>query len=58
MKHTCQFSSVFNHLTPTYSTQDSETGRYRMLAALEINLALWGMIGCAVMEAAQFFAVL
>jgi hypothetical protein len=27
-----------------------------MLAALEINVALWGMIGCAVMEAAQFFA--
>jgi hypothetical protein len=25
------------------------------LAALEINFALWGMIGCAMMEAAQFF---
>jgi hypothetical protein len=26
-----------------------------MLAALEINFALWGMIGCAAMETAQFF---
>jgi hypothetical protein len=26
-----------------------------MLVALEINLALWGMIGCAVMETAQSF---
>ena len=26
-----------------------------MLLALEINLALWGMIGCAAMEVAQFF---
>jgi hypothetical protein len=24
-----------------------------MLLALEINLALWGMIGCAAMEVAQ-----
>jgi hypothetical protein len=31
-------------------------GEYQMLAALQINFALWGMIGCAVMEAAQFFA--
>jgi hypothetical protein len=28
---------------------------YEMLAALEINFALWGMIGCAMMETAQFF---
>ena len=27
-----------------------------MHVALEINIALWAMIGCAVMEAAQFFA--
>jgi hypothetical protein len=27
-----------------------------MLDALEINLALWGMIGCALMETAQFLA--
>jgi hypothetical protein len=26
-----------------------------MLDAVEINFALWGMIGCAVMETAQFF---
>jgi hypothetical protein len=26
-----------------------------MLLALEINCALWGMIICAAMEAAQFF---
>jgi hypothetical protein len=32
-----------------------QTGDYQMLAALEINLALWGMISCAVMQAAQFF---
>jgi hypothetical protein len=25
-----------------------------MLLALEINLALWGMIGCAAMEVAQY----
>jgi hypothetical protein len=31
------------------------TGDYQMLAALEINFALWGMIGCAVMQTAQFF---
>jgi hypothetical protein len=24
-----------------------------MVIALEVNFALWGMIGCAVMEAAQ-----
>ena len=26
-----------------------------MLAALEINFALWGMIVCAMMKASQFF---
>jgi hypothetical protein len=26
-----------------------------MLDAVEINLALWGIIGCAVMETARFF---
>ena len=26
-----------------------------MLAALEINFALWGMIVCATIKAAQFF---
>jgi hypothetical protein len=28
-----------------------------MLVAVEINLALWGMIICGAMEAAQFFEV-
>jgi hypothetical protein len=28
-----------------------------MLLAIEIDLALWGMIGCAAMEVAQFFGV-
>jgi hypothetical protein len=28
-----------------------------MLLALEINLALWGMIGCAAMEVAPSFGV-
>jgi len=92
MEHTCQFSSVFNHLTPTYSTHDSAVmdptmigerrtlktcagnllaaylwiqtsaaqsttrdGEYQMLAAIEINFALWGMIFCALMATTQFF---
>jgi hypothetical protein len=28
-----------------------------MLLTLEINVALWGMIVCAALEAAQFFEV-
>jgi hypothetical protein len=28
-----------------------------MLLTLEINVALWGMIACAALEAAQFFEV-
>jgi hypothetical protein len=30
-------------------------GTIKMLVALEINAALWGMIICATMEAAQLF---
>jgi hypothetical protein len=30
-------------------------GRIQMLATLEINIALWGMIISAAMEAAHFF---
>jgi hypothetical protein len=32
-------------------------GRIQMLATLEINIALWGMIISAAMEAAHFFLV-
>jgi hypothetical protein len=32
-----------------------QTGGLPMLVAFEINAALWGMIVCAAMEAAQFF---
>jgi hypothetical protein len=28
-----------------------------MRSAIEINLAMWGMIVCAVMETAQFFEI-
>jgi hypothetical protein len=34
---------------------DLDVGACQMLVALEINVALWGMIGCAGMEIAQFF---
>jgi hypothetical protein len=33
-------------------------GRYAMVVALEINAALWGMIGCMAMEAAQLIGYL
>jgi hypothetical protein len=32
-------------------------GRIKMRDALEINLALWGMILCAAVQAAQHFEV-
>ena len=32
-------------------------GGFQMLLTLEINVALWGMIVCAALEAAQFFEV-
>jgi hypothetical protein len=30
------------------------SGGNQMLAVLEISFALWGMIGCAMLEAGQF----
>jgi hypothetical protein len=39
-----------------FGAKNNGAGGNQMLAAIEINVALWGMIGCAVKEAAQFFA--
>jgi hypothetical protein len=42
--------------TTSAGSMYDEMGNFKMLAVLEINFALWGMIGCAVMETSQFFA--
>jgi hypothetical protein len=34
-----------------------DAGAYQMRDAIEINLALWGMILCAAVQAAQHFEV-
>jgi len=35
--------------------KSDETGRVEMLTAVEISLALWGMMVCAAMEASECF---
>jgi hypothetical protein len=36
------------------SSPEEDTGDATMLVALEVNLALWGMIVCASVKAAEF----
>jgi hypothetical protein len=39
---------------PGYPAKRRRTWRYAMSVALEINFALWVMLGCAATKAAQF----
>jgi hypothetical protein len=41
--------------TTSASSKSEGTGGIQMLLTIEINVALWGMIVCAVMEGAQYF---
>jgi hypothetical protein len=50
-----EISSRFLYWWTKRRRQSGEAGRSEMLVAVEISLALWGIIVCAAMEAVQFF---